>query len=58
MSARFTKPDAAAWKGVDGKLDGVWTTRRGTETFVYNTTTNAVTIGNVEVPSHEIAELK
>ena len=30
-------------KGVDGKLDGLWTSRRGAQTFVYNSTDKAVT---------------
>ena len=28
--------------GVDGKLDGLWTCRRGAQTFIYNSTAKAV----------------
>jgi hypothetical protein len=31
-------------KGVDGKLDGVWTSRRGRQVFAYNSKTNSVTV--------------
>jgi hypothetical protein len=35
-------PIVAGMKGVDGRLDGLWTCRRGPQVFIYNTTTNAV----------------
>ncbi|HEY3864355.1 MAG TPA: family 14 glycosylhydrolase [Verrucomicrobiae bacterium] len=34
--------DLAGAKGVDGKLDGLWTCRRGSESFVYNSTAKPV----------------
>jgi hypothetical protein len=35
-------PVIAGMKGVDGELDGLWTCRRGSQVFIYNSTTNAV----------------
>jgi hypothetical protein len=35
-------PKLAGLKGVDGKIDGLWTCRRGKQVFVYNSTAKAV----------------
>ena len=32
----------AGYKGVDGKLDGLWTCRRGPQVFIFNATTKPV----------------
>jgi hypothetical protein len=39
-------------------IDGVWTTHRGDQTFMYNTTDKPVSANGAEVPAHEIVELK
>ncbi len=35
-------PLIAGGKGVDGKVDGIWTSRRGSQVFVYNSTSKEV----------------
>ena len=37
-------PLIAGGKGVDGKVDGLWTCRRGSEVFVFNSTSKEVEI--------------
>lgn len=43
-------PLLAGLKGVDGKLDGLWTCRRGSQVFIYNSTTNPVSTTVDEQP--------
>ncbi len=40
---RQLAPMLAGYTGVDGELDRLWTCRRGTEVFVFNSSSNAVT---------------
>jgi hypothetical protein len=35
-------PLIAGGKGVDGKVDGIWTTRRGSQVFVFNSTAKEI----------------
>jgi len=54
--AHFKKlADANKFRGYDGLADGVWTTRRGTQLIMLNTTAKAVVAQDVEIPAHEIA---
>jgi hypothetical protein len=45
-------PLLAGLKGVDGQLDGLWTTRRGKQVFIYNSTAKAV---NTSVDGQSVA---
>jgi hypothetical protein len=56
MTKRYTDFAASQkLKGYDGIADGVWTTRRGGQTVLLNTTDKPVTAAGVAVPAHEIA---
>ena len=47
--------DTHKFRGYDGASDGVWTTRRGRQLIMLNTTAKAVVAQEVEIPAHEIA---
>ena len=49
--------DTHKFRGYDGAGDGVWTTRRGNQLIMLNTTANAVVVapGDLKIPAHEIA---
>jgi hypothetical protein len=50
----------AGYRGVDGKIDGLWTCRRGDQLFVYNSSSRPVEVQlggqPVQVPAHTISE--
>jgi hypothetical protein len=50
-------PLLASLKGLDGQLDGLWTSKRGQQVFVFNSKTNAVQsrFGAI-IPPHSIQE--
>jgi hypothetical protein len=48
--------ELAGLKGVDGKLDGLWTCQRGSETFVYNSGNKPVEIQTTTIQPHTIWE--
>jgi hypothetical protein len=57
--AHFKKlADANKFRGYDGLADGVWTTRRGTQLIMLNTTAKPVVVSGTEIPPHEIATKK
>jgi hypothetical protein len=55
---RDLAPLLAGYKGCDGKMDGLWTCRRGDQTMVFNSTANPVTVRvgdrDITVEGHEI----
>lgn len=62
--AKMWRPELAkslsGLKGVDGKLDGVWTTRRGQQVLAYNSTDKLATVEidsqPVQIPPNSIYE--
>ena len=46
--------DANKFRGYDGVADGVWTTRRGQQLILLNTTAKPIVAQDVKIPAHEI----
>ena len=58
MLDRFQKlADTNKFRAYDGKADGVWTTGRGKQLIMFNTTDKLVTSQGTEIPPHEIATI-